>query len=538
MSKKVTIDILGDGDFAGASSAVADYSINEDATPTSLHTLAGGVGGITFDAVEDPGPQGTILLRGESFRLNDPYAGRQVGVIDAMEVDNGIVKVEASGSLVRTVVTRRAPAYSGTVSGALTAWFALCNWNPTIRFEGSIGTSSVTLPAWEGEVWAQIKKLAVIRQFDISEINGIIVVRPLRSRWIDFSEPITVRNRTYNPPASHAVEVYYYNNSYQTNAKVYPLAGEALVEGRILQVEASETLTTNLPVNMWVNSVDQLTQVTSLAQSANPTGSTFAVVDKDGRAVTPSDWQNAGGSATVKKGADGKSIDITIRGMSTSSRGPFRIASSSQDRTFQYPALYIIATGVAFTKKMISSYTGAGAALASVDEITVIDDPMVSSVTDAGRVLDAALTRLAGHGQTLSVSAMRVNRRGESGFYTSASFSQYNAEYPTETFTEMNAIWGTSTFKQFNAEQIEEGSEEFMNQAYGSMGGARVRYRDTIYRVTTARGGPGGFSWDADFDTTFDDFNPIWPDETFSDFNSEWADRTFMEQAASPLWRA
>ena len=539
MSTKPKVEILGDGAFAGQSSNITDYSVSEDATPVSLHTLTGGVAGIRFGAIEDPSPQGTVLLRGERFRLTDPYAGRQVGLVDSLEVvDQGELSIQASGLLVKLVCQRTVPAYSGYLQGALEYYFGLCGLDDMpISILGGMALTPVDLPAWTGDVWTVIKKLAVIKDFDLSEVDGVCVVRPRRERWIDYSSTFGIRRSLLSADAASKVEVYYYNNQWQTNAQVFPIPGTLTPDVPVLQVGASETLTTNIPVNMWIQTIDAPTQVTHLEQGEIPAGTVYAVVDKDGKEVQPQDWENAGGSLSVAIGADGKSVDLTVHGMATNSRAPYRIASSSDDETFQYSALYIVATGMVFDKKMIESPTGAGPELASVDEVVTLDDPMIDTVQDAGRVLAAAVSRLSGHAQTIVVDAARVNRRGETGVIVGPTLGEFDSEWTSgSTLADFDDYYAGMTLADFDQAQNATVVDDFENQAFGSMGGARVRDRNTVYRVVSATGDPGGFTWTADFDTTIADFDAEYAGMTLADFDAAWAGSTILQHAANPLY--
>lgn len=536
----VEIEILGSGAFAGAKANVVDYSITEDASPLSLHELQGGVGSVSFDAVEDTAFNGSMLLPRQPFRLTDSTAGRLRGIIDSGTGSNDVqLNVEASGLLLPLVSRRALPATSGALGSVLSQWMTACGMGDTpLQMDPTLALKQVNLPSWEGEVWAQIKKLMAIHSFEMAVVDGTIIVRKLRQRKIDATRYTSKRISYGSDSAYQTVEVYYYNNQWKANTQVYPPIDSSIVDREIIQVGASETTVTNVPVDMWLSSIDTPEHTLSLPwDTKNVTESAYSVVDKDGKPVSVKDWKNGGGMISVAIGADRKSIDITVRGMSTNARAPYRIAGSSDDREYQYAALYIAATGIAFKREMVWSPTGADLIDAPVDSILTIDDPMVSTIADAYNVLSNAALRANGFSQTFEADTTHVNRRGEVGAFLYPTFSDFNASRPAgETFAQFNAAHAGVKFSQFTKTQAALVQDDFANQAFGGIAGARVRERDCMYRITNGRATPGGFSWSAQFDTLFSEFNTVNTGQTFAQYNARWSGKTFEQFARMPLY--
>lgn len=540
MSRPVEIEILGSGSFHGARANVIDYSVEEYASPLDLSSMQSGVGGISFSVNEDPGPDGSVLLSGQPFILTDPFAGIARGVIDsAIASDDMSLSVDGATSLLPLVAQRSLPATSGTLGATILSYFASCGMDGTsFQIDPAINTIPVNLPAWTGEVWAQIKKLQAIHQFEMADIGGTIVIRALRKRMVDTQRYTRKRVNRSRDGAYQTVEVVYYNNKWKANALVYPPKDVELNKRSIISIDAGQTTTDNVPVNMWISSISQPTQALHLED--DPQGiasSTYAVVDKDGAPVTVADWRNGGGEVSFAIGADGKSVDITVRGMTTNARAPYRIASSSADREYQYAALYIVATGVAFDPKTIWAPTSASLEDAPADSVLTIDDPMVSTHAEAISVRANAILEHTGVRQRLEASTTRINRRGEVGAAILPSFADWAEAHATQTFGQFDAEWGNKTFLQFDQAQADLVAQDFASQAFGGMGGARVKDDGAMYRISVASGGPGLFSWTADLDTTFAD----WEDEhlglglTFSQFDSAWGNKTFEQHARTAL---
>lgn len=533
----VEVKILGDGSFAGAIANVENYSVNEYGSPLSMTNLQAGVGEITFRVIEDPGFDGSVLLSGQPFELRVPYAGRQRGLIDDSTIsDDYIMDVTASGALLPLVSERTAEPFSGTLGAALTYYFGICGITTGFQFDPDLALKPVNLPRWTGDVWNQIKKLQAIYQFEVADVAGTIVVRKLRLRNVEVRKAFSSRLSYSRDEASQIVEVNYYNNQQKTNVQIYPDPLSSIVDRPIISVDAGETSVTNYSVNMWIQSIGAITQVSSLPWDNTSTTSVYSVVDKDGELVTVSDWQNGGGLITLEIGEDGKSVDVTVRGMINQERAPYRIAASSSDREYQYAALYIAASGITFEPdKMLWSHTGADIVDAPSDAITRIDDPMVSTIDDAATVLSNAVRDNGGFSQTLEVTSSAVNRRGETGQVVGMTFAEWDAANPGLTFSQFDTAHPGMTFEQYDAVLNAAHIDDFENQAFGGIGGARARHRHNIYRIRTASSDPSGFSWVAEPDLLFSEWDAEHAGMTFGDFNTVWAGKTFEQHARMPL---
>lgn len=533
------VTILGTGRFAGSSANIVDYSANESAPSLDMNDMRGGVGSVEFTVVEEPGKNGTILLSGQRFRLSDPYSGAINGVMDGVEtIDGAGVSVTGSNLLLPLVAERRVPAFTGTLGGAIMYYMSLCGVTEGIQVDLATATTPVNLPSWTGEVWQHIKKLANVFQFEIAAVSNTIIIRRARLRWVDVDHYNTIRTSIGGASAAREVIVHNYNTKWEANKQVYPDPATSIVDRPIISVGAGEVVTTNYPVNMWMNSILPPTQVSSLPIDNTSSTTVYSVVDKDGAPVSIGDWQNGGGVLSLAIGLDGKSIDVTVRGMSTNERAPYRIASSSEDLEYQYAALYIAATGVSFKDQVISSRTGASEQYLPVDSVVEIDDPMVGTLDRAYSVLANAILGLSGEAQTFEATATRVNRRGETGELAYPSFGEFDSEWPTETFSEFDTWAGTMTFAAFDAYQGSLVATSFETQAFGSIAGARARYRDVIYRILDATSSPATHKWSATADTTFGDFTEgiaTW-DPTFGQYDTFWgADITVGQHSRQPL---
>lgn len=540
MTTPVEIELLGAGAFAGARANVVSYSATEGAVSFDLSESGAGIGGITFEVTEDPSFDGSVLLPGEPFRLTDPHAGVLRGIIDDGTVlQDTTLSVDGTSHLLPLVSTRSLPAVAGTLGAAILQYFIACGMDGTnFQIDPDIGNIPVALPAWTGEVWVQLKKLQAIHQFEIAVVDNTVVVRKPRLRFADVQRYASKRIGYSRAGAYQSVEVAYYNNRWAVNEVVYPQAETPLLDRSIISVNAGEVLETNLPVDMWISSIMQPVQALSLPDGAPPsTGSFYSVVDSEGIPVSLFDWKNGGGSVTAKPGEDGRSIDLKVQGMITNQRAPYRIAASSADREYQYSTLSLSATGVAFKEERLWAPTGASLVDAPVDSVLNIEENIVSTRAQAEVVLMNAVLRHAGWGQALEAEATHINRRGEVGAILPPSFGDWDAENAGYTFAVFDSQYAGETFRHFDAEQVALVADDFANQAFGGMAGARVRDRDNIYRIESADASPGSISWMAQSDVLFSDWESAHSGSgmTFGQFDAFWSGKTFAHHARMPL---
>lgn len=534
----IEVRILGKGNTDGQRAAVSDYSITEDATALSLVGSQGGVGEMSTSVLEEDDPfGGSQLLRNQAFEIYDPDAGVQRGVIDSLVADDGTLHINGYSGALTLVATKTALAYSGSLSGAFYYYFAIGGVTFGIDMPPTLDGINVSLPPWTAVVWDQIRTLATIHGLEVANIAGVYTIRPIRGdRTIDVTTFASAPSLSYGAgEAAERVVVEYRAKHWEGNGLAYPDMNESILDRQVFTVNAGELLETNLPVKAHLTSIEQPTHVQFANQFAPPV-SQYSVIDKDGNPVTPFAWANSGGYVKVAIGEDGESIDLTIQGSYTQSRAPYRIAAIPGGTSYAFGALYIRGAGVFFEEKEIWAYTGADPAIAPVDSEVRINEPLISNGEQAYRMLSAAAMERAGFYSRIDVDAVTVNRRGTLGIRMSMTFDDFEALYPDETFDDFEALYPDESFNEFEDEVTLDDRTLFDNQAFGGIGGARMRYRDTIYRIDAASASPGGFQWSGSADTLFDDFEASDLDEmTFDDFEALWPTQSFDDFDISPL---
>jgi hypothetical protein len=191
---------------------------------------------------------------------------------------------------------------------------------------------------------------------------------------------------------------------------------------------------------------------------------------------------------------------------------------------------------VFFDKKLITVPTGAPLSKTATVVGVTIDNPFISTLEDAYSAAMLAAGRYASPQQTLSVSATVINRAGEPGSIVYPTFANFDSAQVGKTFSQFDTSVGSMTFAQFTEQQFALVADSFANQAFGNVAGARVKFRDSWYRIRNATVTPETINFNAERDTIFDDFTTAWTGKTFAQFNSRWSGKTFEDFGVISLW--
>lgn len=400
----------------------------------------------------------------------------------------GLLSVSGDSALARLVARRNANSVNGTLQTALTYYFGLCGITSGFTIDPTIAAKTVVAPGWfSQDMYTKIKELLALNGAEIALTEAGIVVRPTRTIEVDprlNAEPVTWTASVGE--LQQKVTVNYYNNQYRNNFLVVPEGGWS-PEARVLQVEAGETVEENLPVNMWVDSVQQPTLMTQVPRS-HVSSSAYSIVGSDGFPITAAQWTAHGGKMSFSIGEDRTSINVSLTGprveTATAKYGPFRVAVSSG--TEYYSTLRICATGVYFLEESVEIATGVAPDVGTDDGVTI----------SSGFVATKAQALAAGMGAArMAGGAVR-----------------------TVTFR-------TNGFKSVNTTP----------QTFGYVAGSRVRWRRGIYRVRSASITESSVEFTAEADTTFADFKASASGMTFAQFNAAYSGLTFGDFAQIPL---
>lgn len=554
----VEAKITGNGAFNGVSTSIADYSATEDATPTDPNDTSGGVGQLQIAVIEDPkGVGGTLSLLSDAVTLSDGNNGTTTGVVNQLSTVDGISTVTGNSRLSVLLNPTLVPPTSGTLEQVFRFYLGIAGITDSIVFtDGAYlvpSTSSLSYPGWKGSMWDSMRQWAQSIGGEISLVSNDVVLRPLRTRTAVTVNDSTVTSTASITDLARTVEVNYYQNTYGVRKSCYP-AGGWTPDVNVYQVGANETLQFNEPITASLISVEQPTPVGTVNRFS--TGSQYSIITSGGKYVDPATWLKKGGDVTVTIGADGASLDISITGAAMPG-SPFRIgAQPAADDV--YSTLRIVGTGNFVNMQTLSIATGVDPNKTVTDVGATIDNPFISTPAQAYSLGLITAGKYAGIAQSISVTTSNINRSDNSGNVRYPTFTDFNTgvqqrayNYTGKTFADFTANWSGKTFKDFNGAYFSYVRTDFINQSFGNVGGARRKYRDAFYRITTGTITPTDITYQADRDTTLADFNQIWQLETLEtsgpgsrstpytlgDMDSILSRMTFADFNASPLWR-
>ena len=476
----IEVALTGNGTFAGARSNLTDYSVSEEATPLDIADTSGSTGTISFQAIDDPNRKGSVLLAGTGVVLTDTERGSTSGNISDISGNDGQLSVTADTRLGALVTTVDANAVNATFTSVLTYYLGLAGVTGDISVDSTIGSKTVVAPGWkQQDLWTRVKQLCAAYGAEIVQIGNVITVRPPRTQTLDTRNGSPINWQTTEGELAREVEVSYYNSSYKSNFLVHPEGGWT-PETEVYTVEAGETITVNIPVNMYIASVEQPVVVDAVGKTQN-SPSVYSVSGADGFAIKASQWTADGGKMTVAIGEDGTSLDVTMTGAGGASAkyAPYRIARSSADGSY-YSSLRLRATGVYFLQESVVMQTGA-LPNAVGGAPTSIDNPFVRTLDDAMALAQNASMRYSGATKTVS------------------------------------------------------GSIAKKSSAFGNVVGARLPWRRSIYRVKSVTITPTSVDYTAESDTTFGDFEASATGMTFAQFETSYSGMTFEDFSLAPL---
>lgn len=531
--------ISGKGGWQGAATSLTGYTITEDSTPLDPADSSGSTGSISFGVSEDKNANGTIALLGATLNLSDSDNGQISGLVRTLNTINGETTVQLESSLSLLNADRLVNGYSGTLRGAFTYYFSLVGiGTPGFTVADDIALRTVAFQGWTGKIWDGLKEICAAQGIEISYVSNKIVVRSPRGReavhYRDSSVEFSISN---NEETALAIEIYAYHNEYKSFAVVYPpVRGEASP----ISVDAGEIKVITAEINA---SIIALVQPEALA-TINPMYSQvsgYVVVDKDGKTVAPGIWAGAGGKVRVGMGESPDEIMITVTGASLAN-GPFQLGIKQDDDTIS--TLLVGGEAIISNPEKLTIATGADPAIVTQKVGITVDNPQISTLAEAYAAGLRAASAYGGVSRALKISTARINRVGESGSASFYTFDEFAAEYNPTTFTQWEASvqWNGKTFANFEEFYAAVHANDFSNQAFGNVGGARVRYRDAWYRIRTSQINPLGLQYTAEPDTLVADFEINFAGEdgsgmTFVEYETMMAGKTFDDQAASPLWR-
>lgn len=535
----IEVEVQGNGRFAGHRSNLISYSSVEDSTPLDPADTSGQTGTLSFGAVEDPGPSGSILLLNDTVILTDTGSGTTRGVVNMVNVSDGVSNITADSRLGILNVTGYIPPFTGILVDAVWTILSQAGIDSGIVVSADIANIPVTVRGGTYNYWLLLKELASgTGMVEHSLVSGNFVTRGIREREA-FTGKIAEQSWSVgNVELAQYVEVAYYNYRELVGELVYPYGGWN-EDVQVLQADSGQTITTNIPVDVSLTALSQPVVQDFVPRDYIGPPSVYSVTGNDGLPILASQWTASGGKLSVAIGADGQSIDVTITGARIPSLAPFQIAVASGPSDL-YSTLRIVGSGLGFERKILRVPTGAPAEKTAQEVGATVDNPWVNTINDAYSAALRAAGGLAAPRQTVTITATVINRSGSSGSYAYPTFADFSDQYPTETFADFDAEWAGQTFEDFNQYEFSLVQNDFENQVFGNVSGSRLLFRNAYYRIRNATVTQDGIiTATAERDTIFSDFNDTYSGMTFQDFNDLMESVTpgmkFEDYAVVPL---
>lgn len=511
-----------------------EYTVQEAATPLAAGDSSGQVGTFSISLpVPDPdinpnhpvtvfGPQ---VLVGESIRIVDTRKGFTLGRVESVSQarGNGSFTVNGTSRLgLLNVYGIQAQPFAGSLADAFEYYLSLANVTTDLFVDSSIATDPVVFPGWNGELWFNLKQMAAAIDCDISLVSGIVLLRPIRSRIASRGRDIDRSVETGGGQLALNVEVYQYNNRVITNELVYPPGGWS-EEVTVITVNAGETVEEVIELSASVSSITQPVMQTFVSRT-HDSSSVFTVVGDDGLPIDPAQWTANGGSLVVSINPDTVSLTVRVTaptGLPNASGeliGVYGIALSDTDSTGRYSTLRILGSGVAFDKQLVRIPTGVSPLRTSTEVGVTIDNPFISTREQLYRAGTRAAKQYTGRVQTLSGSVVSINRLGDSGQATYPTYADVQAIAAGRTYAQMQTEWGGMTYGGLQAMFFETVRDNFENQVFGNVAGARIWDAKTRrwYRIRSGTLNASSIQFNADDDLLYSDVQAVLAGKTYA----------------------
>jgi hypothetical protein len=517
----MAVDVTIDGFLKQKASS---YSVTEDSTPIDPSDNSGGAGQFTFAIPEEVNSK---ALRNKIVSLADGTRGEVIGTSRGVSGDGVTATFTSDAALAALVSIRTATPYIGSLQGAVTYYLGLVGITTNIVFtDASFGTTAVVFSGWNAVVWDQMKKLTAAYRFEISQIAEQVVVRPLRQRVADTSRNISSAWTLDQSNLAQTVEIYYYNNTYQTAGLAYPLGGwndKVAVNSGFAAGTTTSFDVALIPDSVTSHGASILTiqQPTCVAwvDSTYSASSVYSVTGNDGLIIPPAEWAAGGGKVTVAIKADTQTLTVTVVASADTKYAPYSLAMPSGPSD-SYSSLRLVGAGVFYNKRLLTFSTGANANIAPTAVGVTIDDEFIDSYSDAVAAVVPAISRYATARQTLSVTARGVNRAGDNGSFAYPTIADVNTQFAGLTLAQVNTLQTGKTLSQFDAAEYALVRSNFVNQAFGNIGGARALDGGQLYRIRTATIAADTIQYGAEADVTAADMNAQYSGLTLGQVNA------------------
>jgi hypothetical protein len=432
------------------------------------------------------------------MRIDDSNYGSVEFQVKNVSISDNMATITGATVMNRLNVNKVAAPHGGggaSLRSAIEYYCSLVGITPVIDedFALELDLIDVNFLGWTGNVWEYLKKLCSGVSLDPTDNVGIemyidgtdLVFRKAKTT------PITLNNISSKGlivdsfDASKEITVFKYETEYGVDRVVREQERQAqglfTVNENVsitdtMQVEAGEIVTKRFAINASLSEVRQPVCVSEIFPL--PYGGTtgeYVIVGSDNLPIDPDQWADQGGSVTVALTENPYEIEITVVAppavtMPTAANpaevtpAPYKIGVESSGDV-DYPALYIVGTGVFFTKKAKTFQTGADDEFTSQDADQSVDNIFITNNNDLNTRGIAAAQVACGPSIALNYSATDAVQFGETPGSIistnnnkfrigSVSYSPASATItatPVSDVADFESIWSGKTFANFNS---------------------------------------------------------------------------------------
>lgn len=493
-----------EGSGAVKPDSIANYSYSEDVTSLEPSSISGGTSQVNVtaisideDTLDDKHPNSNLLIN-NTMTLTDSRRGSVQFQVKQLNNSNGVVSITGDTVMARLNATKTAEPHGGTgytILSAIEYYCGLVGVTPSIdtEFAAELELIEVNFIGWTGNVWEHLKMLCAGVSASETDNVGIemyidqdvLVFRKAKTVIVDFTGRIAGETVAINSfEASSRIDVANYNTSYGINKNVQEqnrsgtlyAANEDVSITDTMQVEPGQTMSKRFKINATLESVEQPVCVEAIFPLPY-TGSTgqYVVVGSDDLPIDPDQWVGQGGDLRVVLTENPDEIEIQITAPPLPSLktaadpmkvtyAPYKIGIENGDEA-DYPALYVVGTGVFFKKSNKTFITGASSDYTSKTSVTSVDNPFITNALNQSMrgiaAAQAACGPVISLNQTVDTYTSFGETPGSVQFSKSNKFRIVNASYgptavstmssPCASFTDFNSNATTKTFANFTA---------------------------------------------------------------------------------------
>lgn len=534
--------IVGGRDFG-----FTDYSVQESATPLAAGDSSGQVGTISFEIPAlDPelNPTHPMVMYGDNWiidkqvRLEDSRKGFTLGRVSSINPNRGSATIQVTstsrlGEL--NVYNVQAQPFVGTLSDAFEQYLALANISTDFLVDPAIATQPVVFRGWSGELWYHLKQMAAAIDCDISLVSGVILLRPIRQRVASRGRDVERSSNVGGGSLAQNIVVVQYNNRPITDELVYPPGGWS-EEVTTINVNSGESAEETLELSASVSSIAQPTMQTFVSRT-HDISSVYTVVGDDGLPIQPAQWDAQGGRLRVEINPDTTSLTVYItaptgiRNKDNKEIGVYGIALSSDSSTGRYSTLRIIGSGVAFNREEVRVATGVSDNETATDIGVTIDNPFLSTRDQVYTAGVRAVRSYNGTAMSINGSITAINQRGETGEVNLRTYNEMQALHSARTYGQVQTLYAGQTYLQVQQSFNAGIPDDFENQVFGNVGGARIWDEPSRrwYRVRTGTENPGLIQFEAEDDLLHTDALGYFGAQSYGDMQMMYNSFSYRE---------